>query len=78
MVYLFQVKNDFMDYNTSPDYLEKELKAINEFFDKRTEAENPIVLCPFCNTPLEYTNHDCWDEIKCQTEGCLYSSWRGL
>ena len=59
----------------------KEIKyeAIDKFLKELYEKGKSEVVCPFCHTPLKIEGDITASyEVKCQTEGCLKSTFRGI
>ena len=59
----------------------KELKyeAVDKFLIEIAMYGKSDVVCPFCHTSLELDGDITASyEVKCQTEGCLKSTFRGI
>ena len=55
-------------------YTKDEIAA---FHEKDNNPEKTVI-CPRCGTELEIEDHGSGYDIKCQTEGCLHTSVRGI
>lgn len=53
---------------------DKENKAI----DQKFENPNRVIKCPRCGALLEYKKYQTASQVKCQTEGCIQVSLRGI
>lgn len=55
-------------------YSEQENKAL----DEKSSHPNKTVICPRCGKELQYREVGNSYEVKCPTEGCLKSVFRGI
>ena len=55
-------------------YTEEECEAMN----RKIEHPEEDVICPRCGNKLLYTSVGASCEVKCETEGCLHGTIRGL
>ena len=53
---------------------EKERAALN----KKLEKPESFVECPRCGSPIQYIRRETAIIIKCETEGCIQKTLRGI
>lgn len=56
------------------NYNEEECKALN----KKLENPHEKISCPRCGKELYYREINGSSEVKCETEGCIHGSIRGI
>ena len=56
------------------DYTKDERKALGEKFDN----PDAVVICPRCGKELTYREQKGSSEVRCETDGCIHGSVRGL
>ncbi len=55
-------------------YSEKELDALEE----KAMSPNNVVICPRCGKEIVFTKSGNSYEVKCQREGCIKETVRGI
>ncbi len=50
----------------------------NKALDEKENNPNKKVICPRCGKELQYRDFGNSYEVKCPTEGCLKSVFRGI
>ncbi len=56
------------------NYTKEECKALNRKFNKPKE----VVSCPRCGKNLNYREVNGSSEVKCETNGCIHGTIRGI
>lgn len=57
---------------------QKEMDAINDFYNLLSKGQTPHVQCPNCGKEIIHITEGSAEITKCQTENCLYEVLRGI